>query len=967
MSILSTIRNCRRRQFFAVVGIMYMCLYVPVAHGALETTQHLSSQTTDAAGTAQLAGDDVQGLSYYSTAGEGWTTPTTSNFSGWAANGKKYINGVEQTEGDVSVIGNVRPSEDIQGQNWNWYSGLNESTHTSLDNGILHIVDDSTSSGGYSLYQRDTPTLTPSTDFVMKIRARINAGAGGGREMYMHMVAEDGERQMLASFNLTSARFANNGANTNFASYPVDTTQYQVYEMIKSGSTVILKINGTQVLSTDINNFDATSSHEVYFGTGGTPETSTIDVDYVQYQIGSTSITSQPHAPWATEATSAIRGPTQTFPTKSYLVANELGVNIVSATNSHEMWMQFVYGTNTSLGVSTSPIHRPMMQNGKLFLGKNNGGGLLMIDFTDGYTYQYTTSGKKKSNQGIPARNTQNTVFTTVGPGINSSNNVSWVSPAIITTTPYVAIGTDNGVSVIDLNSNALREYVLGGSLNSTAGMLTSDGELYTSQTIGGASLQAFYDIPSDTPGLLDWTSIRDALYSTSTFPAILDIANDIKITTNTSAAHASSNTIYYASPSGLSIIQEKQGDEGNGTGTHYGSVSSSDIRIGQKILAGSTDNVISTIPLSSSSLLALSFDGTNLSRGALSYINTSTNTLLQSLTENSVPGPTNLHFSDIAPTPLSDYFLLGTAGGIDIIKAGFETSLTLSLTQVQAENVRYSFSLTPSTPLVNGSTIEISFPEMYTSTFGLLSSSDIAVTGIAITSSTKVFDTQKNTLKITLTTSSTVDTPISIVIGDGAVGGLQDLTNPDNPGGYGIGIDIYNATHTLTNQGLVYARVGGDVSITAWVTEALIFTLDHAQITLEAAPSINNGSDKSQYNELTVASNAINGYSIYGRIDDGNGLASLSNGNYHIESGIGTNTLGLEIKNAAYSSAEVVQEDTYLQNVSTILHSNGINIGKASPTNGQQHTIYYNLNVDYTIPAGVYTGTITYTVLGSF
>lgn len=296
-----------------------------------------------------------------------------------------------------------------------------------------------------------------------------------------------------------------------------------------------------------------------------------------------------------------------------------------------------------------------------------------------------------------------------------------------------------------------------------------------------------------------------------------------------------------------------------------------------------------------------------------------------------------------------------------------FTGTNTLSSFIANASNVQNTLSFTPVTPIPNGGKATITFPADYSTSFASLLASDISVSATNLISTAKSFDTTHNRLTLTFTTSAPLSTLITVTIGDGVAGGLHDLSNPPIAGSYDIGIDTYEGSNLLLDQGSSYANIMNAVSINAIVSEALIMTIHNNTVAFEIDPSVNNGEDKSQYTLLTAASNALNGYHIYGSLDDGTGTARLTNGTSYITSGTGENNFGFEAKNATYSSGESVIPDASFSNSATMLASNSTNIGLTHPTNAQQHTIYYDLNVDYTTPAGSYSGVITYTAIGSF
>lgn len=284
-----------------------------------------------------------------------------------------------------------------------------------------------------------------------------------------------------------------------------------------------------------------------------------------------------------------------------------------------------------------------------------------------------------------------------------------------------------------------------------------------------------------------------------------------------------------------------------------------------------------------------------------------------------------------------------------------------------------YTVTFTPTTALTNGQKIRITLPSQYTASFANLVDADVSVAGTNITSTVETFNTTLNQITSTLTTSGTVTTPITVTIGDTA-GALNDLTNPSAGGVYGIGIDTYTSADVLVDQGIAYASIGNTVSVNATITEALVMTMSNTSITLNVDPSVNSGQDKSQSTTLTVSSNAANGYNISGALDNGDGsnknrLKNAIAGAFipAYNDGVTTeNYFGYKAQNDTLSTSNAqngfaATGTTLFTDVATTI------MGHTAPVNSKSHFINYDLNVDYLTPAGQYSGTVTYTIAGSF
>jgi hypothetical protein len=220
-----------------------------------------------------------------------------------------------------------------------------------------------------------------------------------------------------------------------------------------------------------------------------------------------------------------------------------------------------------------------------------------------------------------------------------------------------------------------------------------------------------------------------------------------------------------------------------------------------------------------------------------------------------------------------------------------------------------------------------------------------------AVASTTTVDTASRNHYRIVLSDALTTGTPTWVRVSGLQTGETSQLTAGD----YSIHISTYDstATSTVVETGVAIATLNNGVGVSAVVDETLIFTLDTTNINLRVDPSVNNGIDQTQSNILTISTNAPT-YSI---------TTSLNNGGKLITDGGGA---GKEITTA------IAGENTFAFNTTsagagdTAFGDNAVTAATGI-TNNVTHTVFYDLDVDYTIQAGTYTGTITYTAVPTF
>lgn len=155
-------------------------------------------------------------------------------------------------------------------------------------------------------------------------------------------------------------------------------------------------------------------------------------------------------------------------------------------------------------------------------------------------------------------------------------------------------------------------------------------------------------------------------------------------------------------------------------------------------------------------------------------------------------------------------------------------------------------------------------------------------------------------------------------------------------------------------------------VDINAEVLSSLQLVVDADTVNITVDPDVNGGSNMSggvvsDSTTTTVNTNNFAGYKLAialagaetktGAVLDGSGTtASIATGDFASE-----NTFSFALNNAAATGSTTLF---------TYANADITGSGLGQSTNSNQETISYYLNVDYTTPADVYKGTVTYTAI---
>lgn len=205
-------------------------------------------------------------------------------------------------------------------------------------------------------------------------------------------------------------------------------------------------------------------------------------------------------------------------------------------------------------------------------------------------------------------------------------------------------------------------------------------------------------------------------------------------------------------------------------------------------------------------------------------------------------------------------------------------------------------------------------------------------------------------------------------------------ITAPATEGQYSFSIRLDDADDVVLATGAALLQVDNQVSVTTTVQEALVLTIDGLQINLNVDPAVNAGKDYSQKTTLNAKTNAQSGYVIQGKLKNST-TANAELYNTDASAGLASgdalsteNRFGYVAYNAdttktqAELDAEAAAQAFAASGTNLVTYAGGANyVENTAPTNSQDHTVYYVINVDFLTPAGTYEGTVTYTAVPSF
>jgi len=268
------------------------------------------------------------------------------------------------------------------------------------------------------------------------------------------------------------------------------------------------------------------------------------------------------------------------------------------------------------------------------------------------------------------------------------------------------------------------------------------------------------------------------------------------------------------------------------------------------------------------------------------------------------------------------------------------------------------------------GDKVIVYIPNHSPNSFGSMAGVTATITDTDATFGAATYDTDARTITFEVTTAgATAETTVAI----------SNLIMPNKIGQYVLPVEIRSASDTLKEMGDALLAWANQVRVRAIIQPALIFTIDKTNIDITANPSVNDGENYAQRSVLSVATNAVNGYTIYGMLEGKNtpANAQLDNASNSIavgDSSSAENTFGYYawdndvVKTGAEVKAQTGKAfDNNSEAAPSFTDVADANVGFNTFTNDHKHTVYYGLNVDYTTPSGEYEGLVTYTATPSF
>jgi hypothetical protein len=321
----------------------------------------------------------------------------------------------------------------------------------------------------------------------------------------------------------------------------------------------------------------------------------------------------------------------------------------------------------------------------------------------------------------------------------------------------------------------------------------------------------------------------------------------------------------------------------------------------------------------------------------------------------------------------ISSAILIG-GSSLEANAAGVTPTITPG-SQTVSTSANVTLSFTPVTPITSGSTITVGIPAGYTGGASLLDA-DIAVTGTNITSSVESGFSATG-FTSTLTTSSSVTTAVTIVIG-----ATNRLTTPVAAGNYPFTIST-----SVGDSGANFQYVGqaNVVLVRAVVPVSLSFairnsgdtantnTCDMGTLSVASVGScsyrLKVGSNAASYAvSVATSGNFTNGAYTFANAAPGAAGTNIVAGTERYGAIItpGTATNGSVALAAPYSAG--ANRVSYVNpTAATLLTVTGQNNPGVSGDVTNTSLVTHNAATSSTTAAGLYTQTVTYTVLPTF
>jgi hypothetical protein len=276
----------------------------------------------------------------------------------------------------------------------------------------------------------------------------------------------------------------------------------------------------------------------------------------------------------AIESFGTTRGKLRSYPSKTNLVANNGGLDIIDAS-TNKLWARFAKASNNLIGSNNTLKVKAL--NGRIYVASAD--GLTDIRLDDDTALRFTSSGNSIYQSTLANRGAASAYPAAGGTALNSTT-VNDISPTVIGTAPpkqYVALATASDLNVLNnltgigLNNNAptdspMYKYAPTASDTYTKVFMTNAGTVYGANTTH-AGLDVYTAVNADTA---DQVGTADVTYSTASTPALRsNTINSISVTTGTSLADNTSNTVALGTNLGVETIQEHS-TQASGFVEHY-------------------------------------------------------------------------------------------------------------------------------------------------------------------------------------------------------------------------------------------------------------------------------------------------------------------------------------------------------------------------------------------------------------
>ena len=238
-------------------------------------------------------------------------------------------------------------------------------------------------------------------------------------------------------------------------------------------------------------------------------------------------------------------------------------------------------------------------------------------------------------------------------------------------------------------------------------------------------------------------------------------------------------------------------------------------------------------------------------------------------------------------------------------------------------------------------------------------------------------------TYALQISTTSDFSSDVNYIKSDGTYGPTLVTTDYQTYTAWGgaSGITVTGLTSNTTYYIRTKARQG-DFTESEWGPTAskltndpaLTFTLDKAALTFNNLNGGNSYTDSSQSDTVTTTTNAINGYTVYGRetqiltSDEGHTINDYASPNSAPTSwsGLGFGYTTSDTTLGGTGTANRFNNGTYYAGFGTTAPGDPVDDNTAPVTNDNT-TVSYRLTATSSTPAGTYRNTIIYTIVPSY